>query len=459
MSQESLSTSCWDTVKATLGRMYPAEIYQTWLAPIECLEETDEQLTLSAPTSFSAIWIEDNYIDIIRQRLGEVTGREMDVRVQVRAGGEDGFQASSPDLTATRQPMSRTAPVPAPKNKEHSVRLNPRNTFENFIVGSCNQFAHAACMAVAKSLGKAYNPIFLYGDTGLGKTHLMHAVAHYTLQQRSDAKIVYTSSEKFTNEFIRALQENTLVKFRRFYRSVDLLLIDDIQFLAGKERIQEEFFHTFNELFDSQRQICLSSDRPAGEISKLEGRLSGRFVSGMVADVQPPDLETRMAILRKKAAAHTMNVPDEVLHFIAQRITRNVRKMEGALTRVASYSVLTHSPIDLSTAERLLQDILLDESREEITIEKVQKAVVEYYQLRMGDMTSRRRPNNIAFPRQIAMYLCRQLTPHSLKDIGDDFGGRDHGTVIHATKTVEDMMDQDPSVRRAVDYLTKQLTG
>ena len=345
------------------------------------------------------------------------------------------------------------------ENSRRDIILNPRNTFENYIVGSSNQLAHAACHAVAHSPAKAYNPLFLNGDTGLGKTHLMQAVAHYILKNNPSTNVVYISCEKFTNEFIRAIQENTLIQFRRTYRNVDVLLIDDIQFLAGKERIQEEFFHTFNELFEAQRQICLSSDRPVSEISKLEARLVSRFQWGMVADIQAPDLETRVAILRKKAESLGHNLPENVLEFMAERITRNVRRMEGALTRVASYATLTQQNLDITTVERLLHDILQEEAQNQITIEKIQKKVVENYNLRLSDMVSKRRPANIAFPRQIAMYLSRILTNHSLQEIGESFGGRDHGTVIHACKAVENMMDQDENVRRTVDYLSKQLSG
>ena len=341
---------------------------------------------------------------------------------------------------------------------ERNLSLNPANTFDNFIVGTSNQLAHAASVAVAEAPARAYNPLFLYGDSGLGKTHLMHAIAHTIVKEKTYPKVIYVSCEKFTNEYIRALQENKLVNFRKDFRNIDVLLIDDIQFLAGKEGIQEEFFHTFNDLFESQRQICLSSDRPASEISKLESRLLSRFQWGMVTDIQAPDLETRVAILSKKAASRGYNIPVDIIQFLAERITRNVRRLEAALTRVACASVL-QNPLDIPNVEQLLQDILQEEALNQITIEMIQKKVVEYYQLRLSDMVSKRRPNNIAFPRQIAMYISRLHTNHSLQDIGEAFGGRDHGTVIHACKTVENIMDQDEAVARSVEYLTKQLTN
>ena len=270
-------------------------------------------------------------------------------------------------------------------------------------------------------------------------------------------RVAYVSSEKFTNEFIRSIQENTLVQFRRRYRNVDLLLVDDIHFLSGKESTQEEFFHTFNELFESLKQIFITSDRPAGEIAKLEARLVSRFQWGLVTDIQAPDLETRVAILRKKAESMNISLEDHVLQFLAERVSKNVRRMEGALTRVASYQNLVRGSINGDVLENLLGDILREEAQNKITVEKIQKVVADYYHLRLADMVSKRRPANIAFPRQIAMHLSRMLTPHSLQEIGSQFGGRDHGTVIHACKTVENMMDQDQSVRRAVDYLNKQL--
>jgi chromosomal replication initiator protein len=325
-------------------------------------------------------------------------------------------------------------------------------------VGAGSELAHAACIAVSNAPAHAYNPLFIYGETGLGKTHLMHAVAHHALERDPEAKICYLSCEKFTNEFIRGIQENTLTKFRARYRNVDFLLIDDVQFLSGKERIQEEFFHTFNEIFESQNQIVLTSDRPAGEIDKLESRLLSRFQWGLVADVQAPDLETRVAILSCKAEAMGISVEPEIMNFLAKSIARNVRRMEGALTRVAGYVGLTRKQLDLPTVERLLRDILREETLSRITIENIQKKVTDYYHLRMADMLSRRRPANIAFPRQVAMYLSRILTDHSLQEIGNNFGGRDHGTVIHACKTVENMMDQDEGIKRAVEHLNEHLS-
>lgn len=439
-----------------LRTLFSAEIFGLWFAPLQAREEGDGTLVLVAASDFAAIWLEDNWLDVIQQKAEVAAGRPVGVRIEVAA--ESAVQAPAAPRVVTsapaQRPVARATDLSA---RKRGLVLNERNTFENFIVGPSNAFAHAAAMAVAQGPGRSYNPLFLYGETGLGKTHLMHAIAHQILRTDPSANVVYVSCEKFTNEFIRAIQEQTVVKFRKFYRDVDVLLIDDVHFLAGKESTQEEFFHTFNELFESSRQICLTSDRPANEIAKLESRLVSRFQWGLVTDMQAPDLETRTAILGKKAAAQNYHLAPEILEFLARHITRNVRRMEGALTRVGSYASLTRQPMDLATAERLLQDILREEATNQTTIEQIQRKVVEYYDLRMSDMSSRRRPNNIAFPRQVAMYLCRLLTHHSLQEIGDGFGGRDHGTVIHACRQVENMMEQDESVRRSVEYLTNQL--
>jgi len=460
MSQPLAAEKVWNVVKSEFESLFPADVWETWFANLRMLRENDDVIVLGAPNEFAAIWIQDNYLDLISQKVNLAAGRPVDVVVEVNGSENRDDRA---DNAAVNIP-NRQSDI-ARRRRERNAQahrqplLNPRNTFENFIVGSSNQLAHAASVAVAKAPARAYNPLFLYGETGLGKTHLMHAIAHYILEHNPKARVVYVSSEKFTNEFIHAIQENTLVNFRRFYRNIDVLLIDDIHFLSGKERSQEEFFHTFNELFESQRQICLSSDRPASEISKLESRLVSRFQWGMVTDIQAPDLETRQAILTKKANVQNYDIPADIIQFLAQRITRNVRRMEGALISVASYATLIKKPLDIPTVEKLLQHILQEEAQNQITIEHIQKKIVEFYHLRPSDMVSKRRPNNIAFPRQVAMYLSRMLTSHSLQEIGESFGGRDHGTVIHACKTVENMMEQDESVSRNVDYLNKQLSN
>jgi chromosomal replication initiator protein len=455
MPHPVLQTSLWETVKCDLKGLFPDDVFQMWFEPLRCLETTEDSITLAVPNDFAAIWIHDNYLDLITQRLRMSAGRMVHVALKKSEAGNGGAR---PPVT---EPKGR-APA-AKRTLRYDERLasagslNPRNTFETFVVGPNNQLAHAAGLAVAQAPAQAYNPLFIHGATGLGKTHLMHAIGHSILQRNPEAKIAYLSTEKFTNEYIHAIQENSLTKFRQRYRSVDVLLVDDVQFLAGKERIQEEFFHTFNDLFESQKQIVISSDRSVTEIATLEARLVSRFQWGLSADIQSPDFETRVAILKTKAATLKVELPMPVIEFIAQHISKNIRRLEGALIKISSYAALTGKPLDLATAELLLKDVLMEEAQNRLNIEGIQKRVADHYQIRHTDMTSKRRPNAIAFPRQIAMFLCRQLTRHSLQEIGDAFGGRDHGTVIHAVKTVENMMEQDDSVRGSVDFLKTQL--
>jgi chromosomal replication initiator protein len=458
----SKRSEIWFQLNQEIKLLFNEDLFSEWFKPLVCIEEKTDSLIVETPTDFSAIWIEENYLEILTRKAQDIAGRPMSIEIKV-AGNTSAavLRDDQPrEINRNRSIITageRLSGINRTRSRE-SFPLNPRNTFDNFVIGDGSQLAHAACIAVANAPAKAYNPLFIYGDTGLGKTHLMHAVAHHVLKQKPESKITYISSEKFTNEFIRAIQENNLVKFRRYYRNVDVLLIDDVQFLSGKERIQEEFFHTFNELFEAQKQIFLTSDRPANEISKLESRLISRFQWGLVADIQSPDMETRLAILSKKAKSLNLQISEEILEFLAERVSRNVRRLEGALTRVASYTALVKKPVDIPKVEALLEDILQEEMQSQINIEKIQKKVTDHFNLRMQDMISKRRPSNIAFPRQIAMYLSRMMTGCSLQEIGESFGGRDHGTVIHACKTVENMMEQDSSVRQNVDYLMKQMS-
>jgi chromosomal replication initiator protein DnaA len=453
------TTNLWDSAKADLRGLFPEDVFKLWFDPIVCLEVGSDQLVLGVPNDFAAIWIHDNYMDLILQRLRLTAGR--DIKVVLRKADTASAAANGVESEPVRpRPVAprRTSRATEERAPRHAS-LSPRNTFENFVVGSNNQMAAAAARAVADAPGQSYNPLFLYGDTGLGKTHLMHAIGHAILARRPDARIAYLSAETFTNDFIQAIQENALTKFRQRYRHVDVLLIDDIQFLAGKERSQEEFFHTFNDLHGAGKQIVLSSDRRASEIEKLEARLVSRFEWGLPADIQPPDFETRLAILRTKAAAMKCELPAPVAAFIAQNISRNIRRLEGALIKVVSYAQLSGKPIDLPAAEMLLKDVLMEQAQNQLTIEVIQKRVADHFQIRHSDMTSKRRPNNIAIPRQIAMYLTRNLIPkHSLQEIGDAFGGRDHGTVIHACKAVDNMLAHDAHMRGQIEFLRAQLS-
>jgi chromosomal replication initiator protein len=469
MPESTIALSLWESVNQELKNLFPADLYDMWFEGLTCVEETDVKIVLSAPNEFNAIWIENNYLDIISQQARSYAGSAVAVTVEVAdeptessdhgtAGSSDRSvnrlkQIDTRDARSKEAVSSRVATMPTRR-----TFLNPRNTFDNLVVGSGNQLAHAASMAVANAPGRAYNPLFVYGETGLGKTHLMHAVAHQMLANNPNARIAYVSTEKFTNEFIHAIRENKLAKFRKYYRTVDALLVDDIHFLSGKESTQEEFFHTFNDLFESGRQIFLASDRPANEIERLENRLVSRFQWGLVTDIQAPDFETRVAILRNKAAAMNISLSAEIMNFLAERVSRNVRRMEGALTRIASYDSLINKTLDLDAVERLLSDLLHEEKLAKVTVDQIQKKVSDYYQIRFSELIGRRRTSAIVFPRQVAMYISRTLTGDPLKSIGDAFGGRDHGTVIHACKQVENMMEQDGSVKRGVDYLIKQLS-
>ena len=439
----------WTKTTKQIRTLLNTETYNLWFSAVQPLSLNQSSITLEVPNEFSEVWLKDNYLELLQDALAQASGRKLKIKFKVAEG--NGIAPAPAKATRSRKAAATR------KVNEGDLIFNPRNTFETFVVGSNNSFAHAAAMAVAQQPGKAYNPLFLYGGTGLGKTHLLHAVGQHMVATKKTAKVSSVTSEKFTNEYIAAIQENQLVKFRKKYRQTDVLLIDDIQFLAGKERIQEEFFHTFNTLHEAHKQVVLTCDRPASEIQKLEHRLVSRFEWGLVTDVQPPDVETRLAILRNKVKSMGVEIPEEVLNFLANRIRTNIRRLEGALIRVASYAHLTGKELTNDVVENLLREILQEEGRHTITIEVIQKKVAEKFDLRMADMTSKRRPENIAFPRQIAMFLSRHLTEHSLSAIGETFGGRDHGTVLHACRLVKDRMEIDANVRQTVHYLEKQL--
>src|SRR5678809_863424 len=398
--------------------------------------------------------MKDNYMGLLQDVVALAAGRQLEIKFKVGT-------AVPSVAAAVHQPPAKAKSIePAPeRNSHHATELsfNPKNTFETFVVGNNNNFAYAAAQAVAQAPGKSYNPLFLYGGVGLGKTHLLHAIGQHVASHKKGARVAYVSSEKFTNEYIDGIQNNQLAKFRKKYRQTDVLLIDDIQFLAGKERIQEEFFHTFNALHENHKQIVLTCDRPASEIQNLEHRLVSRFEWGLVTDLQPPDVETRLAILRKKERLMGVELPEEIINFLAQRIRTNIRRLEGALVRVSSFACLTGRKLTIEVIEGLLREVLHEEGRFTISIDIIQKKVAEHYDIRLADMTSKRRPENIAFPRQVAMYLARQMTESSLNTIGEAFGGRDHGTVLHACRLVKDRMQVDSNVRQVVSYLEKQL--
>lgn len=438
----------WNKVLARVEQQISKPSFETWLKSTKLLSYKGTNVTIAAPNSFAREWLENHYVHLIAGILSELTGEDLYIKfvVQKDQDNED-FDIPAPVI------QTKTA---EPSEGPHSM-LNPKYTFDTFVIGSGNRFAHAASLAVAEAPAKAYNPFFIYGGVGLGKTHLMHAIGHYVLEHNPNAKVVYLSSEKFTNEFINSIRDNKAEEFRNKYRNVDVLLIDDIQFLAGKESTQEEFFHTFNTLHTESKQIVISSDRPPKEIPTLEDRLRSRFEWGLITDITPPDLETRIAILRKKAKADGLDIPNEVMHYIANQIDTNIRELEGALIRVVAYSSLVNQDITVELAQEALKDIMPNSKPKSVTIQDIQKVVGEHYNIRLEDFSSKKRTKSIAFPRQVAMYLSRELTDFSLPKIGEEFGGRDHTTVIHAHEKIEKMLKEDKQLQEEIKQIQSML--
>jgi chromosomal replication initiator protein len=439
----------WTAAQEHLRTKLRTDTYDMWFAPLQAVEMDSNHITLEVANEFCELWLKENYLGLLQDALAIPAGRRLLVKFKI-----NGQLPPPPAPTRIAKTVETTHERPT---SHGDLILNPKNTFDTFVVGTNNNFACAAAKAVAEAPGKSYNPLFLYGGVGLGKTHLLHAIGQHVAGNKRNARVAYVSSEKFTNEYIDSIQNNKLVSFRKKYRQTDVLLIDDVQFLAGKERIQEEFFHTFNALHDAHKQIVLTCDRPASEIQGLENRLVSRFEWGLVTDLQPPDVEMRLAILKKKAQVMGVMLPEDIVNFLANRIRTNIRRLEGALVRTASYASLTGKKLSIEVVESLLREILHEEGRFTVSIEAIQKKVAEHFDIRLADMTSKRRPENIAFPRQIAMYFSRQLTDSSLNAIGEAFGGRDHGTVLHACRLVKNRMEVDANVRQVVHYLEKQL--
>jgi chromosomal replication initiator protein len=448
--------SVWGAAQEHLRARLDPEAYNLWLAPLRAHGRNGDSLVLEVANEFSETWLKDNYVGLLQEALTATSGQQLEIRFHVSPkGSSPAFVPAAPGPPAA----DPADPPPGANNAAQQLGCDPKNKFETFVVGTNNSFAHAAAFAVAQAPGRAYNPLFVYGGVGLGKTHLLHAIGHRVAAHKKAARIAYMSSEQFTNAYIEGIQTNQLGRFRKKCRQADVLLIDDIQFLAGKERIQEEFFHTFNALQEAGKQIVLTCDRPVSELPNLEKRLVSRFEGGLVTDLQPPDGEVRLAILRKKAAGMGVEVPAEIMAFLADRIRTNIRRLEGALNRVVSYGAFIGRKLSLETVEGLLREILHEEGRHAISIEVIQKKVAEHFDIRLADMSSKRRPENIAFPRQIAMFFSRQMTDCTLNAIGEAFGGRDHGTVLHACKLVQDRMDVDAQVREVVGHLERMLGG
>ena len=445
---ESKVSVLWSGACKRLREVLSKDVYERWIKVIDAQQLEGDKLTLHVANDFYQSWLEENYLPLIKDAVGTVCGRELQVVFDVN---------HTPPAQPEPSRRQRPAPAkPARKRPKTVTPMNPNYTFDSFIIGSSNNFAHAACLAVAQSPARAYNPLFIYGGVGLGKTHLMQAIGNHVLQKKPEAEVRYLSCESFTNEYIDAIQNRSLVAFRRKHRQADVLLIDDIQFLAGKERMQEEFFHTFNALFDQHKQIILTCDRPACEIPGLEHRLVSRFEWGLVTELEAPDVETRIAILRKKQENLALQLPDDVLQFLAERIRSNIRRLEGALIRAASYASLTGRELTRDALEYLLRDTLDQEQQERLTIEHIQRTVADFYDIRLADMSSKRRPQSIALPRQVAMYLSRELTQHSFPTIAEAFG-KNHATVLHACRLIGDKVSQDADMRKSVTAIQQKL--
>ena len=447
-----------DLWKSVLSRLEPRldpHTFNTWLRPTALAWQDESALHVLVPNEVFRDWLRDNYSDLIRAALAELTGSPL--AVEFTTGGNSPPQeVTRPSVHSTAaDPLTDVAAVAALPFEESgpiSGPLNSKYTFESFVVGASNQLANAAARAVAESPSRSYNPLFLYGGVGLGKTHLLHAIGHKILEDTPDVRLVYISSERFMNELINSIRYDRTFEFREKYRNIDVLLMDDIQFLAGKERTQEEFFHTFNALYDAQRQIVLTSDSPPKEILTLEERLRSRFQWGLLADIQAPDLETKIAILRKKAEGEDVDIPDDVMLFIATNSKSNIRELEGALIRLVAYSSLTGVPIVVDLARSVLRDSLNTRAAV-ITIDTIQENVAQHFGLRAGDLRAKSNARRITHPRQIAMFLCKKLTNHSLPEIGRAFGGKHHSTVIHSVRKVEHDCEKDDDIHRVVHTL------
>ena len=435
--------SLWDKTLQLIKGDLTSVSFNTFFKNIVPLKIHLNDLILLAPSDFNKDILENRYLHLIEDAISQLSLKKYNIKFVLS-------EKEVADLNSDSTDLNYRVLYP---------NLNPKYTFDTFVIGNSNRFAHAACVAVAESPAKAYNPLFLYGGVGLGKTHLMHAIGHHIVSQKKDSKVVYVSSEKFTNELINSIKDDKNEEFRNKYRNVDVLLIDDIQFIAGKERTQEEFFHTFNTLHEANKQIIISSDRPPKDIPTLEDRLRSRFEMGLITDIQAPDFETRIAILRKKAQLERIDVPNEVMSYIAKNIKSNIRELEGALTRVVAYSSLSNRVISFDLATEALKDIITTSKNEEINVLRIKEKVSSVFNLKMEDFNSKKRTRSIAYPRQIAMYLTRELTDLTLPKIGEEFGGRDHTTVIHAHDKVSKDIEESEEIKTKIDKIISDLKG
>ena len=442
----------WDKVLEIAQERISNTSYQTFIKDTQLYSLKNDEAIILVSLPFNASWLNQRYSEIMQAIIYDVIGYE----VKPHFISEDELASyNNVNTQEVQEPQVQHSSIDDKTwGKE---QFNMHNTFDTFVIGPGNRFPHAASLAVAEAPAEAYNPLFIYGGVGLGKTHLMHAIGHHVLSNKPNAKVIYTSSEKFTNEFIKSIRDNETEAFREKYRKIDVLLIDDIQFIQYKEQTQEEFFHTFNELHQNNKQIVISSDRPPKEIAKLEDRLRSRFEWGLIVDITPPDYETRMAILQKKIEEENLDIPPEALNYIANQIQSNIRELEGALTRLLAYSKLQGKPITTELTAEALKDIIQSPKSKKITIQDIQKVVGQYYSVRIEDFSAKKRTKSIAYPRQIAMYLSRELTDFSLPKIGEEFGGRDHTTVIHAHEKIANDIKSDPTFKQEVENLEKEI--
>ncbi|MBO8138434.1 MAG: chromosomal replication initiator protein DnaA [Desulfotomaculum sp.] len=438
----------WQRVLEKLKKRLNKHSFETWVSSLTPLGWHNGSILIEVPNHFSKDWLDERYTPLIKQAFIEDLNR--DVNVQLILASEVPEELMGTTSGSTKHQSKNNI-------DDSDSPLNPKYTFDTFVVGNSNRFAHAASLAVAETPAKAYNPLFIYGGVGLGKTHLMHAIGHYIKQNNPNLKISYVTSEKFTNELINSIRDDDPASFRNKYRKIDVLLIDDIQFLAGKERTQEEFFHTFNTLYEANKQLIISSDRPPKSIPTLEDRLRSRFEWGLITDIQPPDYETRIAILRKKAQVEGLEVPDETLAYIADKIRSNIRELEGALIRIIAFASLTNSSITPELAADVLKDILPPSKPKTITVKLIQEVVAKHFKIRPEDLKAKKRTRTVAFPRQVAMYLSRELTDMSLPKIGEDFGGRDHTTVLHAYEKITNEMKKNVELQNTINTLIKKI--
>ena len=437
--------SLWARLIDAVANKLPPAVMDQWVRPCRLLAIEGDHLTIGAPNPFSRDWLIQHHLSAIQRGAQDIVGGQPRVTIVVDASAGQPAVADAPP------------PMPTRPGGGSTEGLNPRYTFDTFVVGSSNQFAQAACQAVAELPSKAYNPLFIYGGVGLGKTHLLHAVGHQSARLFPTMVVVYITSERFTNELINAIRYDRTAEFRARYRNIDLLLIDDIQFISGKERTQEEFFHTFNTLYESRKQIIVSSDAPPKDIPEIEERLRSRFEWGLIADIQPPDFETRVAILKKKAALERVRLADDVAYLIASRVKSNIRELEGSLTRMIAFCALTGREMSVDLAQEVLGE-LWGEEEKIITIEQIQRKVGELFGVKLSDLKAKNRTKAVAFPRQIAMYLARQLTHASLSEVGRAFGGKDHTTVLHAVDKIQVLLQEDPKLRKTIDGLIQGIT-